>query len=213
MKFPSLKMVLAVVLVCTGFQVFSQDGDEFELVKTSGGLALYQRWVEVEPGLKIRELKAEFTLNAGTQSCIALLKDSGRAPRWMQSLDEFQLLECQGDSYWTSYVRYSIPWPLEDQDVVLRYHLTPQNDAVLISFQSCTHSAYPPKGGVTRMKGVTGSWHFKTKSNGQTFVTYKILTRNKSSVPRWVTDPVVQGNLIDTMNAFCVQVKELHAQR
>ncbi|MBK8491372.1 MAG: hypothetical protein IPL49_10905 [Saprospirales bacterium] len=184
---------------------------EFKLVREKGSVSLYERWFEVEPGLKVRELKAVFTVEAGTVSAINLLKDASRAPKWMQSLDEFELVENKGAS-WISYVRYSIPWPLEDQDVVLRYRQTNVDASTLVSFFSDSHPSYLPEKGVTRMQGVSGSWLFEPVGN-KTVVTYKITTRNKSSIPRWITDPIVQDNMLDTMNSFCVQARELHAQR
>ncbi|MCB9283541.1 MAG: hypothetical protein H6563_05650 [Lewinellaceae bacterium] len=187
------------------------DGD-FKLVKVRGSVSLYERWFEVEPGLNVRELKAEFTVDASSMSAFNLLKDESRAPKWMQSLDVFDVVENQG-SNWVSYVRYNIPWPLDDQDVVLRYRQSNVDGAILVSFNSDAHASCPVKDGVSRMKGVSGSWLFQPTGNNQTKVTYKITTRNKSHFPRWVTDPLVQDNLMDTMNAFCVQAKELHVQR
>ena len=189
------------------------DDGTFKLVRVKGGVSLYERWVEIEPGLKVRELKAEFVSDAGPATLMSLLKDATRAHRWMQSMEEFKLVETPSAGNWTSYVRYSIPWPLEDQDIVLRYQSYSVNGCYTVSFQSTAHASYPVKEGVTRMKGVSGSWQFQPKSSGQTQVTYLIITKNRSTMPRWLTDPLVQDNLLDTMNGFNLQAKELHAQR
>ena len=187
------------------------DGD-FKLIRTKGSVSLYERWYEAEPGVKVRELKAEFTVYASSASAINLLKDASRASKWMRSLDVFDLVESQGIN-WVSYVRYNIPWPLDDQDVVLRYRQSNVDGGLLVTFSSDAHDSCPPKKGVTRMQGVSGSWFFQPTSGNQTKVTYKITTRNKSNFPRWVTDPLVQDNLMDTMSGFSVQAKELHTQR
>lgn len=187
-------------------------GGDFKLVKTSGRVSLYERWVEIEPGNKVRELKAEFTVDAGIDAALALLKDKSRVHRWMEGMEEFQVVETLSDG-WVSYIRYSIPWPLADQDVVMRFKLVKNTGLYTASFQSSTHASRPVKEGVTRMQGVSGSWQFQAKSGNQTQVTYLIMTRNKSNFPKWMTDPIVQGNLLDTMNAFAEQARELHAQR
>ncbi|MFZ2897943.1 MAG: START domain-containing protein [Saprospiraceae bacterium] len=189
----------------------SSDG-VFKLVKTKGRVSLYERWVEVEPGNKVRELKAEFTVDAGMDAALALLKDKSRVHRWMQGMQEFQVVENLSDG-WVSYVRYSIPWPLADQDIVMRFKLFKSTGLYTASFQSSTHASYPVKDGVTRMKGVTGSWQFQAKGSNQTQVTYLIMTRNKSNFPKWMTDPIIQDNMLDTMNAFAGQARELHVQR
>lgn len=188
------------------------DDGVFKLVKTSGRVSLYERWVEIEPGNSVREVKAEFTVDAGMDAALALLKDKSRVHRWMQGMQEFQVVENLSDG-WVSYIRYSIPWPLADQDIVMRFKLFKSTGLYTASFQSSTHASYPVKDGVTRMKGVTGSWQFQAKSSNQTQVTYLIMTRNKSNFPKWMTDPIIQDNLLDTMNAFADQARELHVQR
>ena len=186
---------------------------EFKLVREKGGVTLYERWIEIEPGLKVRELKAQFVSDAGPETLLSLLKDVNRAHRWMQSMQDFKMVETGSSSSWTSYTKYSIPWPLEDQDIVIRYQTTSFGGGYFASYQSITHASYPAKEGVTRMKGVSGSWQFQPKTNGQTQVTYLIMTKNRSTMPRWMTDPIIQDNLLDTMNAFNAQANELHAQR
>lgn len=185
----------------------------FKLVKVKGGVNLYERWVEIQPGWKTRELKVEFTSEAGVETLLSLLSDASRAHSWMQSVEEFKLVERQGAKAWTTYTRYKVPWPLEDQDVVLKYQLLVVNGMHSVSFQSVAHASHPVKEGVTRMKGVSGSWQLQPQSSGQTKVTYYIITKNKSSMPRWLTDPIIQENLLDTMIAYNAQAKELHAQR
>ena len=185
--------------------------EEFKFIKERDGISLYERWFEVKPGLKVRELKAQFTVDAGTVANINVIKDESRAPNWMQSLDVFELLENQGTT-WKTYVRYNIPWPMDDQDLVLSYLQTNVEEGVLVAFQSDSDASHPVQNGVTRVEGVRGSWLFEP-TGSKTRVTYKISTRNKSSLPRWITDPIVQDNLFDTMNSFCAQARELHAQR
>jgi len=188
------------------------DLNDFEYVREKGSVKLYERWYEVEGGEKVRELKAEFSVDVDSESMLKLLKNTSRASNWMQRLDEFELVDNRGGS-WVNYVHYNIPWPLDDQDVVLRYRKSNVDGALLVTFVSDSHDSYPSKRGITRMQGVSGSWLFQPTDGDETRVTYKITTRNKSSFPRWIIDPLVQDNLLDTMNAFCAQAKELHAQR
>ena len=219
MKSIILKMLLASAMSMAGPAGGSaQPGpsgaeEPFKLVKVRGGVSLYERWVTVQSGQKVRELKAEFTVEAGLSAVVNLLKDPLRASSWMQSLDQFDVLETHGAGRWTSYVRYRIPWPLNDQDVVLRYERSDVGKQTTIAFRSVSRASHPEQEGVSRMEGVSGAWVLTPKHAAQTQVVYTILTQNRSRFPRWMTDPIVQDNLLDTMNAFCVQARELHAQR
>lgn len=175
----------------------------FKLLKTKGGVSLYERWVNVTADRRAREMKAEFTVQADVTAILALLQDESKATKWLKGADAFKLLSTESLS-WTSYVRYNIP--IKDQDCVLQYTCQTEKDTVLIRFKSATHEQAPPKTGVKRMQGVRGSWQLIPQSDQQTKIAYTIITTQKPTLPRWLTDPIVQNNLLDTMNAFAAQL-------
>ncbi|MBK6621986.1 MAG: hypothetical protein IPG32_14350 [Saprospirales bacterium] len=140
-------------------------------------------------------MKAQFVSDAGPETLLSLLKDVNRAHRWMQSMQDFKMVETGSSSSWTSYTKYSIPWPLEDQDIVLRYQTTNFGGGYFASYQSITHASYPAKEGVTRMKGGERLLAISAENQRPDAGDPLIMTKNRSTMPRWMTDPIIQDNL------------------
>ena len=181
--------------------------DNFKLVKVDGAVSLYERWLEVEPGREAREMKAEFTAPGAPDEAVALLRNEVKAMEWMRRVGACRIMADGSAQSWLSYVRYDIPWPVSDQDCLLRYELKKTGNQIHIPFRSAIDDKIPPKSKVKRMKGITGSWLLEPQAGNKTYVTYTIMTTEKPTLPRWITDPLVQGNLLDTMNAFRSQLK------
>lgn len=181
----------------------------FKEVKREEGIRVYERWFEVEgEGRETRELKAEFEVPAGVDEILPFIQAPDKVARWMNAVAEVKAVEGQGASQWVSYIRYDVPWPLNDQDCVMRYHLIREGGRTLVYFRSVTDSRVPPVEGVKRLEGIQGLWRLQPLAPGRTKVTYSMLTLEKPTLPRWVTDPVVRGNVMDSMTAFLELMKE-----
>jgi uncharacterized protein YndB with AHSA1/START domain len=177
--------------------------EKFTLVKTQGAVSLYERWLEIEPGRQGREVKAEFTVSQPPAAVVALLRDEAKAKDWMRRVSECRIVPDPHSGSWLAYVHYNIPWPISNQDCLLRYEQRREGEQLRIAFRTAAHSDFSPKARVKRMAGVAGAWLLTPQADGRTKVTYTVMTTETPALPRWVTDPLVQSNLLDTMNAFC----------
>ena len=175
----------------------------FKVVKQHGDIHVYERWFEVEgEGRETRELKSEFQVSAGVDEILPLIQHPDKVKKWMKAVGEVKALEGQGTPQWLSYIRYDVPWPLNDQDCLMRYQLIREGGRTLVYFRSVADSRVPAKDGVKRLEGIQGLWRLQALGDGQTKVSYSMLTLEKPSMPRWVTDPVVRANMLDSMVAF-----------
>lgn len=183
--------------------------DTFKLVKTKGDVSLYERWLEVEENRKVREMKTEFTASGDFNAAFELLRNEKKVLQWMKSVGEVKEVESKGIHSWTYYVRYDMPWPASDQDCLIRYKpgQKGKEEGIRVIFES-RDDLIPEKQGVRRMNGISGSWNFFPQPGGRTKVVYTVMTTAKPNLPRWVLDPFVQNNLLDTMIAFSDQLKE-----
>jgi len=198
-----MRKSLLLAFLCLSAPALEPDG-VYCLIQVKGAVSLYERWVEVEPGRKVRELKAEFEVDATPEEALELFKDPKRQNKWRSSLDDYQIKELKGADSWVAYARYRIPWPMDNQDMVLCYQAHHQaKGAIYVAFQSCEHASFPEMKGVTRADGISGTYHFQPKPNGKTFATYTAFSLRKSHLPRRITDPILQDNLVNTLNAFC----------
>ncbi|MCB0579741.1 MAG: hypothetical protein KDD10_10590 [Phaeodactylibacter sp.] len=181
----------------------------FKVVKNSGDIHVYERWFEVEgEDRETRELKSEFTVSAGTDEVLSLIQDPEKVVKWMKAVGEVKAIGHKGGGQWLAYIRYDVPWPLNDQDCLMQYQIVRDGSRTLVYFRSVTDSRVPAKGGVKRLEGIQGLWRLHPLGDGRTKVSYSMLTLEKPTMPRWVTDPVVRANMLDSMVAFNELLKE-----
>jgi hypothetical protein len=189
--------ILTLSVACNAQNCASAEGTDFQMVRSSKGIMLFERWFNYDADLLAREIKAEMIVDTPADSIVALLQDSKRINNWNRNVEEVVIKKESSDS-WVSYYRYDLPWPVDDQDCILRYTLIDRIDSIDISFQSIVDPEFPESKGVTRMKEVRGHWRL-VKKNDSTKVEYRITTRPNQSLPRWLTDPIVRDNLFETM--------------
>ncbi len=175
----------------------------FKKVKQDKGITVYERWFDVQgEGRQTRELKASFMLNASHTKALATLQDCAGAKEWMQSTIQVKAIEGAGSDNWLMYIRYNLPWPLNDQDCLMRYQVVKKGGHTLVHYRSVEDSRMPPQEGIKRLWGIEGIWKFQPAGENQARVTYSILHLQETSFPRWLIDPIVRDNLMDTMVAF-----------
>jgi hypothetical protein len=62
--------------------------------------------------------------------------------------------------------------------------------------------------GVTRIPHMEGSWVFTEIGNGRVHIVYEMFSNQASKFPRWITDPIIQSNMVEMMSAFRSKVHE-----
>lgn len=173
---------------------------DFILIVDKNDIKIYERWFAFDSTIKAREIKIVFDIHTRVQSAVDLLRDESQSLRWNPGSSQFRVVQ-DGDQ-WTSYVRYDLPWPLSDQDCVLRYNFNARSDSnALINFESASHSYFPVSKDISRISDIRGKWRF-TQERQSIHVEYYVTTTPSKSLPRWVTDPIIRNNLLDMMVKF-----------
>jgi hypothetical protein len=177
--------------------------DIFKLVKSDKHVALYERWIRQADGKASRELRAEFMIEAAFDTILSLLRDDERTRHWNKNLAACRIIT-EGQDQWVAYYRYAIPWPVNDQDCALQYtlHRERNHPVTTIQFRSVAHNDFPVQPNVTRMEAVSGRWELEAVGNQRYSVRYYVTTAPNQSLPRWLTDPLVRGNLVASMTSF-----------
>jgi hypothetical protein len=204
-----LGIQLAILAICTSisFQDFARsaysdnDSSGFLLVKKAKGIELYEKWYEITDNRMAREVKVVYTINATMESAAALIESESLATQWNKSSSMYKIISTDENS-WISYIQYDLPWPMDNQDCVLQYSVSDLTDThIIIDFKSVEHEIFPTSNNVIRIADIRGKWVFRETVTG-TIVEYSITTMPSPTLPRWVTDPLVRNNLIDTMDEF-----------
>ncbi len=172
-------------------------------VKSEDGIDLYIRLITMEGFPEGRQLGVTFRMQGDVSTAVKLVSDDRLASRWMSAVKSFRVLEQKDKACWYSYMLYDIPWPLRKQDLIAVNTLSAEPDGSCASIEMRSAADYLPENtGVSRILHMAGTWQFKQVSASVVEVSYTIFSGQKSSFPRWITDPIIQGNMIRTMNNF-----------
>jgi hypothetical protein len=175
----------------------------FELVDEESGIQLYERWHKTAEGNAYRELKTVLKVKAPTLTLLRTLREEQQAEKWMRRVDEVRSFPGQHERHWYAYVHYGLPWPARDHDCTIAYRQTGSTaGSTTIQFESVALKQYPVKDGIERITGLSGRWEFERQANGYAEVRYFIQTTKASSLPRFITDPIVRSNMMRTMEGF-----------
>jgi len=188
----------------------SDEDAEFQLVKRSGNISLYERWIDIpgEEDKQAREVKSVFYYKNSIHAGLQLLKDQARALKWQDHVSEFKLFPQRDTTMWYEYSYHDIPWPVSDQDHFMEYRIASSNSQqLMISFKSkINNELAPERKGVTRMM-LTGSWLLEQVETDRVKVTYRIFSM-PLDIPRMITDPIIRTNMVSTIEDFVSLVEK-----
>lgn len=194
-----MKIMLAIssLFLTTGSSLLASD--DYKIVKQDETVTLYERWIERDATGKTRELKAVFMARSSTTRLVSLLQNQQLGTRWNPHAKEYKVSLYPQPNQWINYVKYSMPWPFDDQDCCMLFSF---DNAGQVSFSSTHTNLYPLKKNISRMNMIQGKWTMQEKGNGLLHITYTVSTAKSKKVPAWISDPIVRNNMMETMKAF-----------
>jgi len=107
--------LLVFALVFAGHLMATEN---WKKIETKDGVDLYERWVNVNSHLTVKERKAEMVINSDMNSVLKTLSDPSQTKLWMENVSDSYLLTKKSDNVWTSYTYFSLPWPFENRDLI-----------------------------------------------------------------------------------------------
>lgn len=187
--------------------IIAQGEAKYTFIKRQNNISLYYQWIELPDKRKVRELKAELDIVASPEQIIATLKNEKLALNWLKGASEVKTLGSPTQNLWHTYIQYDIPWPLSNQDCIIRYnHENSGNQHHII--MTGVPKYIPEKDGITRIQHLQGAWIIVPTNRNVCKVFYSVFSNQAPTFPRWITDPIIQGNLINTMEAFKTTVEK-----
>ena len=201
-KFSFTYIIFALTMVGS----HGQDTEDFVLVKKDGTTAIYERWIvfpNSDPPIEAREVKGEFYFNNSMFAGLNLIQDENKIQQWQKHVSEFKVYPQRDTMSWMEYSYHDIPWPVSDQDHLLKYTIREiiPGKSLFLTFESHENNTIAPvRKGVTRME-LSGSWTWEHVSPGRTKVTYRILSK-PIGIPKWLTDPIIRSNIMTTIEEY-----------
>lgn len=179
---------------------------KWELVKSRNGISIFSQWVTLHDGYKTRRLRGEFRVNLPVAELLSILKDGSKIKNWMEGVSESYTIKDQ-ENTWYSYAKFNIPWPFDDQDLVVENTLEHKEsgDTVYIYLESMP-DLVPYNPDLKRMENFYGYWKVVRISGDVSLVEYAAYSRSEPLVPRFIQDPVIQNTFLhslDNLVTYC----------
>jgi len=171
---------------------------EWSLAKSKNNVDLSYRWIYLAGEEKIREMKAEFTVNADVNSILNQFTNSSNLKKWQNSAEECKVTK-HSENQWNTYMSFSLPWPLKSKDLVVENNLRKSAGYILLQMSSKPESE-PVYEGKNRINSLESEWKFIPQKSGETKVIYTTLTYDKPEFPRTITDPIIQKKLFQSID-------------
>jgi hypothetical protein len=195
-------IVVASTVINISTEVPKSEQD-FIFLKEEKNIILSCRELKLPNNHTTRELKAEFKVFASAETILKVLKNEQYALRWMKGVKEFSTICKINDNDWYAYVQYRIPWPLSNQDCIIRYKCkTTENGHGYILNLNGAPEYLPTKPGVERISQMSGCWKITENVLNRCSVVYTVYSDQKPKYPKWATDPIIQQNLISTLSSM-----------
>jgi hypothetical protein len=171
----------------------------YTFLKKDKNITLASRELTLPDNRKTRELRAEFVVDADVATILKVIRNEKYATIWMKGVKEFTTIRRENENDWFAYVQYDVPWPLSNQDCIIRYQcVAAENGKGYVLNLNGSPDYLPVKPGVERISHLCGRWTITGGVSGSRVV-YTVYSEQKPKYPRWATDPIIQQNLINTL--------------
>ena len=178
------------------------ESEEFEIVRQDERITLFERWTPY-PGTSVnaRQVKGVFEVAASLPETFSTIHNEEKIKAWQENIQEYKIIP-KNDTIWTVYSMTEIPWPLDNQDYLLRYYLKEKNEKkIILAFEHCSDISLAPLSKNADRTPTNGKWILEKISEQKTRVTY-VVSSMPVDYPRFITDRLVRNHLMETMNKF-----------
>ena len=174
---------------------FTSVESPWELRRKQDDISIYQRWVEVEPNRKARELYAETESVSKPEELAKIIRSEKYGTEWLSMADEYKIIGQVSENEWYAYSRFKF-MPALKFDLITRNEMKfdPVSHTVSIGIYG-KPDYLPEEKNYRRLSHFEGKWEFTPSDSAHTRIRYYLFSRTKPFLPRWTTDPVVMGEL------------------
>lgn len=207
-----LKSGIIMLLLSTTLSAHSSGGKnkystDWNLARKSDDISLFYRWIQADEGIKTREMKVEFTIDAGIEEILEQFSSEKNYMKWAAGIKECTI-ESLNDSVWYTYTLMNYPWPLKKKDLVTKHVIHKQGHTTIIQIEASPNRTAKADG-IERLEKYNGSWQLTTNIDGSTSLDYRVISFQKPILPRKIQDPLIQRISIHSLNELRRLAEEL----
>jgi hypothetical protein len=167
--------------------------ENWEKIESKSGITIYERWVNVSNNVFVKERKGEMVITGTMNSVLNTLNDPSKTKIWMENVSDAYLINKESEKEWSSYTYFSLPWPIENRDMVAVSKLIYNNPKYATIEMVSKENALPLKKSVKRLIDYKATWKIADIGNGHIFVSLSAISKTPPEFPRFIMDPIVRG--------------------
>jgi hypothetical protein len=198
LKIDILALILLISQLLSAQSQSSTDG--YEVVRQDERITLYERWTPF-PGTSTdsRHIISTFEVDVALTDFYSAIRTEQKIKAWQENILEYKFIP-KTDTTWIVYTLTEVPWPLDNQDYLLRYSLLEKSEnRIILSFEHCTDLNLAPLREDVDRKPTVGTWLLEKIADKKINVTYTV-TSTPVDYPRFITDRLVRNNFMSTIN-------------
>ncbi len=187
-KLSILSMILLFVFFNIGsvLAIVKIDHSKWRFVTKRGDIQISTQDVSNQ---SIRALKAEGVIKTPLLNVLTVLRDVSSAPLWSPFTISKDIVVEKSDLWAITHDVLKMPWPLNNRDLIVDYHLYLQPGAkeLNVKFKSVQHEEFPPNGKYVRALLHFGSMRLRPSKEG-TWVELIMLFDPMGHIPKWLVN-------------------------
>ncbi|MFC2104330.1 START domain-containing protein [Bacteroidota bacterium] len=194
-----MKITLLLIIATTFFpSIAMTQKNNWKLEKDENDIKIYTRFVE---GSSFKEFKGEITITCEMTEIVKLLKDVSKFKDWVADCEKVELLKFEGSDQY-HYIETSIPWPLENRDMVYNFNYLKETNLVTEVIITGKANYIPKKKGIVRMTQANGFWKLISIGENRIEVTYQLHAEPGGVIPAWLANSTVVDMPYNTLNGL-----------
>lgn len=187
------------LLLLVGTPVRAELAADWQQLETASSPGQVATWVREVAGSPIKEFRGEILLDSGPLPVLALLADTGALDRWIFQCAHAERLPA--DPRHLLYLRFDMPWPVANRDVVMENMLTLDGDTLLLRSRKVA-GVRPKQEGLVRISDLDNRFLVTPLESGRTRVVFRSFVDPGGSIPAWLSNFVATNAPLETLRGM-----------
>lgn len=179
--------LITISTVIIVISAVSASEKNWKLKKNSNGIKVYTRNVK---NIDLDEFRGIGVIDASINNLINIIRDVPNHPNWAANCKKATLIKKnEKNTKRTIYNVTSLPWPLQDRDVVVEViENNISNSKTILNFKALLKTSIRKNDDYVRITNMIGQWILTSISGEQTLVEYKIKCDPGGSIPKSIAN-------------------------
>lgn len=163
------------------------------------------RWLIINDGTRVIERKAGMVVQGiSPEQVAAVIRDYKIIPKWMNAVNEAQLIKSADDNLWVIFLIFKLPWPLRNKYLINEVREQKHSFLPLYSFKINSSDKYKPpfECKINDFGHYEGEWKVYSWQKDITYIEFSAFSTAPPQFPRWIQDPIINRSFTKTMESF-----------